>query len=178
MASLHQTKATGSSTDYGPRTFLLFDGALHTLKLKSELEKRQPNADKNADIYSELIQLLDDRSLALIMRDARGNGKKALEILREHYMGQGKPKIIALYTELTNLNKGTDESTTDYVIRAEAAAAALKASGETVGDALLIAMMLKGLPSSFNTFKTVTTQKDPQPTFQLFKVSLRAFEES
>ena len=30
----------------------------------------------------------------------------------------------------------------------------------------------------FNTFKTVTTQKDPQPTFQQFKVSLRAFEES
>ena len=184
--------ATGSSTGYGPRTRLLFDGDerkyelweakfygyLHTLKLKSELEKNPPNADKNADIYAELIQLLDDRSLALIMRDAKDNGKKALEILREHYMGQGKPKIIALYTELTTLNKGTDESTTDYLIRAEAAAAALKNSGETVGDSLLIAMILKGLPSNFNTFKTVTTQKDPQPSFQQFKVSLRAFEES
>ena len=80
-------------------------------------------------------------------------------------MGQGKPKIIALYTELTTLNKGSDESTTDYLIRAEAAAAALKNSGDTVGDALLIAMVLKGLPSNFNTFKTVTTQKDPQLTF-------------
>ena len=184
--------ATGSSTGYGPRTRLLFDGDerkyelweakfygyLHTLKLKGELEKNPPNADKNADIYAELIQLLDDRSLALIMRDAKDNGKKALEILREHYMGQGKPKIIALYTELTTLNKGTEESTTDYLIRAEAAAAALKNSGETVGDSLLIAMILKGLPSNFNTFKTVTTQKDPQPTFQQFKVSLRAFEES
>ena len=151
---------------------------LHTLKLKGELEKNPPNADKNADIYAELIQLLDDRSLALIMRDAKDNGKKTLEILREHYMGQGKPKIIALYTELTTLNKGTDESTTDYLIRAEAAAAALKNSGETVGDSLLIAMILKGLPSNFNTFKTVTTQKDPQQSFQQFKVSLRAFEES
>ena len=122
--------ATGSSTGYRPRTRLLFDGDerkyglweakfcgyLHTLKLKSELEKNPPNADKNADIYAELIQLLDDRSLALIMRDARDNRKKALKILREHYMVQGKPKIIALYTELTTLNKGTDESTTDYLI--------------------------------------------------------------
>ena len=38
-------------------------------------------------------------------------------------------------------------------------------------------MILKGLPSNFNTFKTVTTQKDPQATFQQFKVSLCAFGE-
>ena len=79
-------------------------------------------------------------------------------------MGHGKPKIIVLYTELATLTKGTDESTTDYLIHAEAAAAGLKNSGETVGGSLLIAMILKGLPSHFNTFKTVTTRKDPQPT--------------
>ena len=39
-------------------------------------------------------------------------------------------------------------------------------------------MILKGLPSSFTSFKTVVTQKDKQPTFQQFKVSLRAYEES
>ena len=38
-------------------------------------------------------------------------------------------------------------------------------------------MILKGLPSNFNTFKIVATQKDPQSTFQQFKVSLCAFEE-
>ena len=64
------------------------------------------------------------------------------------------------------------------MLRAEAAAAASKSSGETIGDSLLIAMILKGLPSSFNSFKTVVTQKDKQPTFQQFKVSLRAYEES
>jgi len=115
MASLLQTMATGSSTGYGSMTRLLFDGDerkyelweskfygyLHTLKLKNNLEKNPPNTDKNADIYAELIQLLNDRSLALFLRGARDNGKKALEILREHYMGEGKPKIIALYTELT-----------------------------------------------------------------------------
>ena len=85
----------GNSTGCGPRARLLFDederkyelweakfyGYLHTLKLKSELEQNEPNADKNADTYAEVIQLLDDRSLALIMRDAKDNGKKALEIV-------------------------------------------------------------------------------------------------
>ena len=52
------------------------------------------------------------------MHDAKDDGKKALQILKEHYMKQGKPKVIALYTELTTLEKRREESTTDYVIRA------------------------------------------------------------
>ena len=118
-----------------------FYGYLYTLKPKSELEQNEPNADKNADIY------------------AKDNGKKALDILREHYMGQGKPKIIALYTELTTLNKGSDDSTTDYLIRAEAVTAALQISRATVGDSLLIVVVLKDLPSNSNTFRTDTTQR-------------------
>ena len=58
------------------------------------------DAGKNADVYAELIhiQLLDDRSLAL-MRDAKDDGKKALQILKEHYMSQGKPNLQPLKKE-------------------------------------------------------------------------------
>lgn len=35
--------------------------------------------EKNADVYAELILLLDDKSLSLVMRDAQNNGRKALE---------------------------------------------------------------------------------------------------
>lgn len=37
------------------------------------------------------------------MRDAADNGRKALKILQDHYASNGKPRIIALYTELTSL---------------------------------------------------------------------------
>lgn len=57
---------------------------------------------KHKDIFEELIQVLDDRSLALTMRDAKDDGRKAMKILREHYLSQGKPKMIALDTELSN----------------------------------------------------------------------------
>ena len=140
--------AMSTSTGYGPRTRLIFNGNerkyelwkakllgyLHTLKVKKELDKHKPDAENNTDIYAERIQLLDDRSLALAMRDAKDNGKKALEILRDHYMSQGKPKVIALYTELTTLSKGEEETITDYIICAEAAAAALRSSGEVIND--------------------------------------------
>ncbi|CAB3992128.1 Retrovirus-related Pol poly from transposon TNT 1-94 [Paramuricea clavata] len=181
-----------SSTGYGPRAKILFNGDerkyelwetkfmgyLHILKLKETVESAEPNEAKNADVYAELIQVLDDRSLSLVMRDAKDDGKKAISILREHYMSSGKPKIIALYTELTTLNKGEAESVTDYMLRAEAATAALKNAGEEVGDALLIAMILKGLPLEFKAFNTVITQKDKQPSYTEFKVALRAFEEN
>ena len=181
-----------TSTGYGPRAKILFNGDerkyelweakfmgyLHILKLKETVESEEPNAAKNADVYAELIQVLDDRSLSLVMREATDDGKKAISILREHYMSSGKPKVIALYTELTTLQKGENECVTDYMLRAEASVAALKNAGEEVGDSLLIAMILKGLPPKFKAFNTVITQKGKQPTYSEFKVSLRPFQEN
>ena len=71
-----------------------------------------------------------------------------------------------------------DESVTDYMIRAETASTSLKTAGETISDSLLIAMVLKGLPTEFKPFSTVVTQKDKDQTFSEFKVALRSFEET
>ncbi len=107
----------------------------------------------NSDAFAELIQCLDDRSLALVMREAKDDGRKALGISREHYLGRSKPRIIGLYHELCSLNiMNYHESTTDYILRAEQAAAALKTAGEEVSDALLVTMIIKGLPQPFSTF--------------------------
>ena len=57
---------------------------------------------KNETAYAELIQFLDERSLSLVMRD---DGRKALKILRNHYGGTGKPRVISLYTTLMSLVK-------------------------------------------------------------------------
>ena len=133
---------------------------------------------KNAEAFAELIQFLHNRSLSLVMRDACDNGRKALEILCEHYAGKGKPRIISLYTALTSLCKLPLESITDYVIKAENTATALRNAGETVSDGLLIAMVLKGLPSEYKPFEVVVTQNDTSQTFPKFKVALRNFEET
>ncbi|PIK57781.1 hypothetical protein BSL78_05307 [Apostichopus japonicus] len=175
-----------STTGYGPRHRLLFDGdeekyelweikflghmrlqKLHKIILPSEDEVDE---EKNAEAFAELVQCLDDRSLSLVIRDAKDNGRRALEILREHYLSKGKSRIISLYTELTSLKKANDESVTDYMIRAETAATSLKSSGEVISDSLLIAMVLKGLPSEFKSFSTVITQKDKVLKFSEFKV--------
>ena len=179
---------------YGPspRNRLIFDGDeskyelwevkflgyLRLQKLHDVLTADTPSTEKNAQVFAELIQFLDDRSLSLVIREAKDNGKKALDILREHYIGTSKPRIISLYTELTTLVKGIEESCTDYLIRAETASTSLKNAGETISDQLLIAMILKGLPQDYKTFMTVVTQRDTPMNFTEFKVAIRNFEEN
>ena len=189
--------ATTNSTGYGPRRGLLFDGneskyelwevkflgymrlqKLYDIFVRLESEKEPPNEERQADAFAELVQCLDNRSLSLVIRDARDDGRKALEILRQHYQGKGKPRVIALYTELTSLKKRENESAMDYMLHAEKSATALRDAEEVISDALLIAMVLKGLPNEYNMFTTVIVQREKQMTFAEFKSALPSHEES
>ena len=155
-----------------------FSGYLRTLKLHEVITAGAPDADKNAEVFGELVQLLDDTSLSLIIRDAKDKGKEALKILRDHYIGASKPRIISLYTELTSLKMSATEDVTQYIIRAETASASLKSAGETISDSLLIAMILKGLTDEYKTFSTVVTSRKDPYTFQEFKIALKSCEET
>ena len=144
-----------ASTGYGPRPRLTFDSDetmfdlwevkfLAYLRIQKmhvvleEVNNDNVNPEKNADLYAEPIQVLDDRSLSLVLREAPNDGRKAFKILKDHYRPKGKLRIIALYTELTSLNKNHNESMTDYIIRAETTVSSLRDAGETVSDDLSI----------------------------------------
>ena len=194
-----------TSTGYGPSrrdngsqwSRLLFDGDetkyeiweakvlayLHTLSLKDAILGKNLNGDetdmeRNEEVYNELIQFLDYKSLSLIMREASDNGREALRILRDHYAGKGKPRIISLYTELTSLRKGQNEGVTDYIIRTEATVTALRNAGETLSDGLIIAMVLKGLPRTFNAFLIYVIHSSKKLMFSEFKMQLRSFKDT
>ena len=181
----HYSTVMRGNLNYGRFNFVRYlrlkklDTIFTPLAEDANEDTRAADATKNIDAFAELIQCLDDRSLTLIIRDAANDGRKAFGILREHYRSKGKPRIITLYTELTSLKMAGDENITDYVLRAETAAASLKTAGETISDSLLIAMILKGLPQTrFKPFSTVVTQKDKAFSFSEFKVALRSFEET
>ena len=158
-----------------------FLGYMRLQKLRDTIlaaDKDEVDEEKNAEAFAELIQFLDDKSLSLVMRDAADDGRQALKILRSNYASPSTPRVISLYTELTSLVKHSDETVTEYVIRAETTAAVLKNAGETVTDSLLVAMVLKGLPDSYQSFVAVVTQSEKKQTFVEFKTSLRSFEET
>ena len=127
---------------------------------------------------AELIQSLDDKSLSLVIREATDDGRKALQILRDHYTSQCKPRIIALYTELTSLKKESEETVTDDIIQAEKAVTSRRNVKEVISDGMIIAMILKGLPESYKPFAIHTTQSSETLTFVQFKSKLRSYEET
>ncbi|TWW61432.1 hypothetical protein D4764_04G0000780 [Takifugu flavidus] len=96
-------------------------GLKETLLNEPAADNVEADILKNEEPYAEMIQFLDDKSLSLIMREAADNGRKALKILRDHYAGKGKPRIISLYTEPTSLQKAhrglmVDTGATSHVI--------------------------------------------------------------
>ena len=170
-------------TGYGPMTRLYFDGKsesfptweirltnyLYTVDKGVHKAILQPVTGvdddndfeaKNKRAYAELVQVLDERSLQLIMSDAPDDGRNALKILKQHFASTEKPPVLKLYEELTILRMNVDEDVTDYIIRAERAATGLNAAGETITDNLVIAMILKGLPEEYKPFAVVHTQME------------------
>ena len=182
-----------NSSGYGPRN-MMFSGQaedfeiwsvkfkglmrinkLHTILTSTEAEV---DSDKNSEIFAIMVQYLDDKSLNLIIRDASDDGREAYKILQNHYLGTSKPRILALYAELTSLKMGTNEAVTEYMLRAETAATRLRQADEQVSDQLLIAMVLKGLPDSFKAFVTIIYNTDDKLEFPKFKTMLRSYEEN
>ena len=141
-------------------------GYMKLRKLKETLVGTDAvDQNKNETAFTELIQFLDERSLSLVIREANDDGRKAFKMLWDFYAGSSKPRVITLYNQLTTLVKRESESATDYMIRAEKAASALRAADEQVSDALLIAMTLKGLADEYKAFVAITTQSETVDTF-------------
>ena len=132
--------------------------------------------EKNGEAYAELVQCLDNKSLSLVMRDAKRDGRKALNILREHYAGKDKPRVVSLYCELSSLHKASNETVTDYIIRAETIFTSLRRADEHISDGLQMAMVVKGLPDSYKPFVVYITQTSDTVTFGEFKTKLRSYE--
>lgn len=107
------------------------------------------------------------------MRDAKHDGSKALQILREHYTGKEKPCVVSLYSELSSLKMAPKETVTDYMIRAQTIFMSLSRADESISDGLQIAMVVKGLPDSYKPF---VVQKNDIVTFSEFKTKLRSYE--
>ena len=128
--------------------------------------------EKNLIASAELVQVLDERSLQLIMTDCRSYGRAAFKLLREHYQSTEKPGVLSFYEELTTLRMTEEEGITDFVIRAERAATCQRSAGKTISDNLVIVMLLKGLPEAYKLFVAVHTKLDKYKTLVELKAVL------
>ena len=98
---------------YGPRTLIYFNGDpesftawetrfttyLYTVdkgvyNAITGNEEGDDFAEKNRRAYADLVQVLDERSLQLIMSNTANNGREAFKVLKNHYASTEKPRVL------------------------------------------------------------------------------------
>ena len=85
---------------------------------QGSVEDPDDHATKNEIAYSELVMLLDEKSLSMIMNDATDEGRKALAILRDHYKGSDYSETLKSWKS-TTVSQNSEE---DTVMKAESSA--------------------------------------------------------
>ena len=105
-------------------------------------------------VWCELVQCLDKASINFI-RGHKPNGTAAWTALTKLHKSTERPRVQSLMTQLTGLKMTSGEKVTDYLTKAEGLKLDLAEAGEVVSDALFTAMILKGLPSDFDSVVAV-----------------------
>ena len=101
-------------------------------------------------VWCELVQCLDKASINFI-RGHKPNGTAAWTALTKLHKSTERPRVQSLMTQLTGLKMTSGEKVTDYLTKVEGLKLDLAEAGEVVSDALFTAMILKGLPSDFDS---------------------------
>ena len=74
------------------------------LKLADVLEAEEPDSEKNLEIYMQIVEHIDDKSLRLIQDVAEDNGKLAWKILSDTYLGNDEDRVFKVLTDFSNLS--------------------------------------------------------------------------
>ena len=104
--------------------------AAKAVNIAAESEKLR---EKQSEVWCELVQCLDKKSLSLIKR-RYPNGKAAWRELQNYFTSKDRPCIHQLSNKLTNLKLDSSENNLDYLVRAEELHLNLSEVNENVGD--------------------------------------------
>ena len=106
-------------------------------------------------IWYELVQCLDKKSV-LFLRPYRGKGSEAWSLFCKRFKRFERPRLQKLISDLTNLRKYNNESTVDYITRAEEIQLNLSEVDESISEKMFVWILLKeGIPREFESFCTL-----------------------
>ena len=124
------------------------------------------------------MQCLEKRSIMMLKSECKGNGPEAWKWLTAHFSSSETPPVMNLLEQLTSLSLKPTEEMTDSLIRDENLSSSLEVAGEKISEKLLVSVVLKRLPDSYEYFKTVHDfSKTPTP-FPDLKKALKNIADS
>ena len=97
-----------------------FEGYLHTKKLGGQLLGTDTSHDdEKYNIWAELVQCLDKRSILMLKSECKGNGPEARKRLTAHFSNSETPRAMNLLEHLTSLSLKPAKEMTDYLVRGD-----------------------------------------------------------
>ena len=85
----------------------------------------------------------------MIKREAKGDGGKALAVLRKYYLRESDQRLYALLMSFFTKRLENGGSAMEYLSFLEETVAALREAGESISDRILVVITLKGLPQRY-----------------------------
>ena len=121
-----------------------------TARVKAEDKRKK----QRFMVWCELVQCLDKASINFIHLH-KPDGVEAWKAIVGKHRSNERPRIQTLLTQLAGLKMAPGEKVTDYLSRAEGIQLDLQEAGEMTSNAMFSAMVLKGLPPTFESIATV-----------------------
>ena len=149
---------------------------LRKLKLANILNEDQPDPVKNLEVYMEIVEHIDDKSLRLIQDVAEDNGQLAWKILSETYLGTDEDRIFKVLTDFSNLFHKHTENVIDYLCRIDEIKKILETNKIVLPDNLYIIMAMKGLGDKYTVLCDVIQTQKVKPTYEEFKSQIKSKE--
>ena len=121
-----------------------------TARVKAEDERKK----QRFMVWCELVQCLDKPSINFI-RLHKPDGVEVWKTIVGKHRSTERPRIQTLLTQPAGLKMAPGEKVTDYLTRAEGIRLDFQEAGEMTSNAIFSAMVLKGLPPTFESIATV-----------------------
>ena len=133
-------------------------------------------------VWSYLALALNNTTLMYIRndctgKDGYGDGAKAWKLLQEKYCSAERPTVVSLVGQLAKLKLGSDEKLDDYFVRSQELMTRLCEAGEVISDTLFNALVINGLPESYEHF-VVQESFQPASSFPELRTRLRNYHDS
>ena len=135
------------------------------------------DAAKKKKVYQLLVNAINDDSFKLIFTDAKNDGKKALEILSDRYLGSKSDLEVELLTELFDVKIQCNEDHTKFVSRIDLIKSQLESNDIKLPDKAFTALALRGLTDSkYEQFRSSVKVRKEWPLWAEFKSLIKVHE--
>ena len=133
-------------------------------KLDKELDKEIPEAAANSIIYHCLVHVLDTKCLQIIRRSCVDDGKKAIGILKNKFMGTKQDIEVDLFFKLFDMKIEPNECPLELLSRIDEIKSGLEIANEKLSE----------MTDKLYTVSAMRALSDPK--YEIFKSSITVHE--